>query len=349
MPEILDPTPAALERAADTLRRGGLVAFPTETVYGLGADAVNPLAVRAIYRVKRRPVGHPLIVHLAGPDRLGGWVAEVSVRARSLIDAFWPGPLTLILPSGPAAHHGLTGGQPTVGVRVPSHPVARALLDAFGGAVAAPSANRFGRISPTRAEHVASEFADCAEPLVLLDGGASEMGLESTILDLTGARPVLLRPGSVSAADIAVVVGLRPLPPGADSPRAPGRLHSHYAPATPTVLLERSALEATLERGASRLGVLTFMETSQLSAGAWKQLPGDPVAAGRLLYSHLRDLDVAGLDAILIEAPPSGTSWDAVRDRVQKAAASRAARSDQESDRTTADEKRYGRRDEEER
>lgn len=322
MPEISEPTPEALQRAADTLRRGGLVAFPTETVYGLGADAADAAAVAALYRVKRRPRSHPLIVHLAAAEQLAGWAEAVPPAAQALMVDFWPGPLTLILPAGPRAGRWLTGGQSTVAVRVPAHPVARALLEAFGGAIAAPSANRFGRISPTRAEHVAEDFSDLVEPLLVLDGGASEIGLESTIVDLSRGEPALLRPGSITPAQIAAVIGATPAGASADSPRSPGRLPSHYAPHTPTELHTPRTLERALRRS-GRLGVLAITAAPRDHIAAWRTLPADAGSAAKVLYSHLRALDRSGVEAILIEAPPPGSDWDAVRDRLRKAAAPR--------------------------
>jgi L-threonylcarbamoyladenylate synthase len=318
MLEPIEPTPAAIARAADALRAGALVAFPTETVYGLGADATNPAAVAALYRVKDRPADHPVIVHLAAPEALGGWTAALPRGADALIEAFWPGPLTLVLLAGPRVHPALTGGQPTVGLRVPSHPVAASLLRRFGEAVAAPSANRFGRISPTRADHVASEFAGHAAPPMILDGGASPVGLESTIVDLSGAAPRLLRPGSIGLAALAEVLGVEPEPVSRGGPRAPGRLASHYAPSTPAMLLDPMRLAASLDaRG--RTGVLSFGAGSYPEAATWLALPADPAAAGRELYAALRDLDGAGLDRILIETPPNGPDWLAVADRVGRA------------------------------
>jgi L-threonylcarbamoyladenylate synthase len=316
----ITPTPAAIARAADALRAGDLVAFPTETVYGLGADAANPAAVAAIYRLKGRPADHPVIVHLANPEALAGWADPLPAEARALIAAFWPGPLTLVLPRGPLAHAGLTGGQPTVGLRVPSHPVATSLLERFGGAVAAPSANRFGRISPTRAAHVVSEFSESLDAPMILDGGASPVGLESTIVDLSGAVPRLLRPGSIGPEALAEVLGFEPEPASQAGPRAPGGLASHYAPATPSELLEPALLVVSLGAAPERTGVLSFGTGSYPAASVWRSLPADPSAAGRDLYAALRELDGAGLDRILIETPPDGSGWLAVADRVRRAA-----------------------------
>lgn len=307
----------SLEQAAAILAGGGLVAFPTETVYGLGADAANEAAVAKIFRLKGRPADHPLIVHLPSAAGLGRWAAEVPESARRLAAAFWPGPLTLILKRQAWVSDAVTGAQATVGLRVPAHPLALALLECFGGGVAAPSANRFGRVSPTTTAHVRAEFGAA---LPLLDGGACEVGLESTILDLSGTSPRLLRPGAISAAQLEVVL-LEPVlttasltTASATTPRVSGSLKSHYAPQTPTLLLEDGAevsrdTDAVLSRRPQRG-----------AAARWLTLPDDPAAYGHRLYAALRELDALGCSRILIEAVPETPAWAAVRDRLGRAA-----------------------------
>ncbi|HEX7022744.1 MAG TPA: L-threonylcarbamoyladenylate synthase, partial [Trueperaceae bacterium] len=242
-----------IHAAADILRAGGLVAFPTETVYGLGADAANPEALAKVFAVKGRPTDHPLIVHLASPEQLDEWAEPVPELALRLVDAFWPGPLTLILRRAPGVLDAVTGGQDTVGLRVPRHPVARELLRAFGGGVAAPSANRFGRISPTTAAHVRADLGERVD--AILDGGPSEVGLESTILDLSSREPRILRPGGITAGQLAKVLGQAPAVGGVGAPRVSGSLASHYAPRTPSVVVRDAAAYARHHPG-RRLGVL---------------------------------------------------------------------------------------------
>ena len=238
------PSPAAIARAADRLRAGMLVAFPTETVYGLGADAGNPEAVRRIFAAKGRPADHPVIVHLHDAAQMADWARAVPEAAQKLAAAFWPGPLTLILPRASHVADVVTGGQDSVGLRVPSHPVARALLAAFGGGIAAPSANRFGRISPTTAQHVADDLGDAVA--MILDGGACAVGIESTIVAFTGDQPVLLRPGGIGVAALSRALG-RPLARRrCGAPRASGTLASHYAPRTPATLVAADMLRAEI-------------------------------------------------------------------------------------------------------
>ena len=248
-PQPCLPDAAAIADAARQLLAGELVAFPTETVYGLGADAENPQAVARIYAAKGRPANHPVIVHVAPQADLGYWAREVPAQAQRLIDAFWPGPLTLILPRAPHVGAAVSGGQDSIGLRCPSHPVAQALLSAFAagkpgghGGVAAPSANKFGQVSPTHAEHVRNEFPqEVAQGMPVLDGGAAEVGIESTIVDLSrlgqGVGPVLLRPGHITPAQIAAVLGVPVGMPDAAAPRASGTLKAHYAPHTPLELV----------------------------------------------------------------------------------------------------------------
>ena len=314
---------AELDQAVAILKRGGLVAFPTETVYGLGADAGNPRAIGKLYSAKGRPADHPVIVHLADMQQLAQWAREVTPLAHKLARRFWPGPLTLILKRAPGVGDALTGGQDTVGVRIPSHPIAHALLEKFGGGVAAPSANRFGRVSATTAAHVRQEFGDAVD--LVLDGGPSDVGIESTIVEATGAAPVLLRPGHISARDIEQAAGVPLALPTAQSPRAPGTLAAHYAPATPLLVMESDLLlelAATLARQGKRVAVLARSALQPLFAGiTWIAAPPGAAAYAHDLYANLRTLDAAGCDAILVEQLPQRPEWAAVNDRLGRAAA----------------------------
>jgi L-threonylcarbamoyladenylate synthase len=314
-------------QAARLLEEGRLVAFPTETVYGLGADAENPAAVASIYAAKGRPQDHPVIVHLAPEATLDKWACEIPQQARALAQAFWPGPLTMILKRAPGIPDAVSGGQDTIGLRCPSHPVAVALLRAFKGGqggVAAPSANRFGHVSPTLAAHVHDEFAGDDKLAMILDGGASEVGIESTIVDLSRLAthgPVLLRPGHISADDIAAVIGQRPAAPDAAAPRASGTLESHYAPSTPVVLQLASELPATLARLAAagrKAAVVHF--SAMPGAHAAVRMPAEPQGFAHDLYAALRAMDHVGADIILVEAPPQDGAWLGVNDRLRRAA-----------------------------
>ncbi|MBK7137470.1 MAG: threonylcarbamoyl-AMP synthase [Rhodocyclales bacterium] len=316
---------AEIARAVALLRAGELVAFPTETVYGLGADAANAAAVAKIFAAKGRPADHPLIVHMPSADHLARWARELPAEAEKLAAAFWPGPLTLILRRRPEVHDAVTGGQDTVGLRVPSHPLALELLAAFDGGIAAPSANRFGRISPTTAEHVREELGSRV-PLVL-DGGACPVGIESTILDLSRGAPVLLRPGAVGAADIARVLGRAPesAAPQAETPRVSGSLEAHYAPRTPLQLVSSDGLLFAL-RNALVAGekVAVLAPTAQAISHdlvTWKQSPAGPAGFAHDLYASLRALDALGCVRILVQQPPAGEAWLAVNDRLRRAAA----------------------------
>ena len=311
-----------IAKAVALLRAGQLVALPTETVYGLGADALNPAAVARIFALKGRPTEHPLIVHLPPDEPLDNWAATVPEVARALARAFWPGPLTMILARGERVPRTVTGGQDTVALRVPDHPVALALLRAFGSGIAAPSANRFGHISPTTAAHVRAEFGD-AVPLIL-DGGPCRVGLESTIVDLSRGVPVVLRPGAIGAADIARVIGstakAEDTTAAEPAPRVSGLLARHYAPRTPAELVDSAALPerlAELEALGQTVGVLALGR----SIGSGIVLPNDAPAYGQGLYAALRELDGRGLSRLLIEAPPRDESWRAVNDRLQRAVA----------------------------
>ena len=351
---IESATPGAISEAAALLRAGELVGMPTETVYGLAADALDPAAVKKIFAAKGRPADHPLIVHLPSAEHLPQWAAAIPKDAIALARAFWPGPLTLILKRTADVPDEVTGGQDTVGVRVPAHPVALALLRAFDGGLAAPSANRFGRISPTTAAHVQEELGE--RVALILDGGACEVGIESTILDFSRDVPEILRPGAIGPEDIARVIGRRPRVRGevqlavderavgqgraelaggratgvvasaaADSaPRVSGALAAHYAPRTPLRLVEPALLvdEAVALAGeGSRVTVLAHSTADPQDARlTWRALPADPAAYAQGLYASLRALDALGADFILIEALPGGPGWRAVADRLGRAA-----------------------------
>jgi L-threonylcarbamoyladenylate synthase len=303
-----------VRRAAQILRAGGLVGFPTETVYGLGADASSEKAIARLYAVKRRPVDHPVIVHFASADDAFSWAAAVPPPARELAKKFWPGPLTLILKRSARAKDFVTGGQDTVGLRVPSHPVARQLLKEFAGAIAAPSANRFGKVSPTTATHVREDLGKDVE--LVLEGGPSEVGIESTIVDLSGAAAVLLRPGSISKEALEAVIGSL-AEKAATSPRHSGGLERHYAPRTPARMVPAHALDKEISKGRS-VAVLAFSRPDE-RVDFWLRMPREPQAYARRLYAALRELDSAECEQILVEAPPGGDEWDAVRDRLKRA------------------------------
>jgi len=328
-------TDQAIEAAAQRLLEGRLVAFPTETVYGLGANALNPDAIARVYAVKGRPANHPVIVHLAPGAELSFWARTMTRQAQELITAFWPGPLTLILPRSAHVPDAVTGGQDTVGLRCPAHPVAQALLTAFAarmpgghGGVVAPSANRFGHVSPTRAEHVQSEFSNLsAADLLILPGGAADIGIESTILDVsrldTDGAPTLLRPGHITPAQIAQVLGCAVRAADATAPRVSGSLKAHYAPRTRLEIASASALRALQEQPADApVAVLVFQSIDTMPKGyvQW-QASSDPVLYAQGLYQLLRDLDQSGYGRIVLQAPPDDAAWHAVRDRIGRAAA----------------------------
>lgn len=304
-----------VRRAAHILRAGGLVAFPTETVYGLGADAANEKAVARLYAVKRRPADHPVIIHFAAAQAAFDWAREVPDAARKLAQKFWPGPLTLILKRSRQARDFITGAQDTVGLRVPSHPVAQELLRLFDGAIAAPSANRFGLVSPTTAAHVRDDLGKDVD--LVLEGGASDVGIESTIVDLSGATPVLLRPGHISKAEIEALIGAVG-EKDATSPRHSGGLVRHYAPRTPAKMVPTYALDKEISVFENRVAVLAFSRPDE-RVDFWLRMPRDPHAYAQRLYAALRELDTAGCARILVEAPPDAPEWDAVRDRLRRA------------------------------
>jgi L-threonylcarbamoyladenylate synthase len=305
-----------VDRAVAVLRAGGLVAIPTETVYGLAADAEQRAAVERIFAAKGRPVDHPLIVHLAGIEHADGWIAsdqpQVRLRMELLASACWPGPLTMLVPRGPRVIDQVTGGRPTVGLRVPSHPMTLAVLEQFGGGVAAPSANRFGKVSPTTAAHVAADLAGLLDPATdaILDGGPCPVGVESTIVDLTTSPPQVLRTGAIEATDIERLLATRVT--GASGPsRASGMLAAHYAPNCAVVLAD-DARGASIEAARWREGGAAVRVLDRTA---------DLVEAARELYTDLRQADADGLDALVVVLPPAVGLGHALRDRLLKAAA----------------------------
>jgi L-threonylcarbamoyladenylate synthase len=314
--------PPSIETAVCLLMNGKLVAFPTETVYGLGADATNAKAVAKVFELKGRPTNHPLIVHIADPNHLDTWAYDVPAAARRLADHFWPGPLTLILKTAPRMPSLVTGDDTTVGLRCPSHPVAQALLREFAaygsGAIAAPSANKFGHVSPTTSQHVRDEFG--AE-LYTLEGGDCTVGLESTILDFTRGMPVLLRPGAVTRQEIEDLIHDRVRDRDADAPRASGTLAAHYAPRAALHLVEGAQFDDRV-RAAEDVAVLALRGAPKgAKPGQWIQAPADATGYGHDLYANLRRLDATGAGTILVETPPVSADWEAVNDRLGRAAA----------------------------
>ena len=332
---ILDGQSAdAIREAARALRAGELVAFPTETVYGLGADAGNDAAVAGIFEAKGRPSNHPLIVHVVagaeGDAAMAHFAQALPPFALALAHAFWPGPLTLIVARQPGVAAGAAGGQDTIGLRCPSHPVAQALLRACAQegvlGVAGPSANRFGRVSPTTAAHVQDEFG---EALRIVDGGPCEVGIESTIVDCSRGVPVLLRPGLITRAQVEAACGER-LRDRNDlaqpDPRASGTLEAHYAPSAKVRLMDAKAMQAGLDvLGANAAHIAVWSRASLKSRSArvlQRRMPDDAAATAQLLFAVLREFDAAGVKLIWVETPPDTHEWEGVRDRLQRAAAS---------------------------
>ena len=312
MPTRADLVSTDIDLAVDRLRRGGLVAIPTETVYGLAADAENLDAVARVFSVKGRPTGHPVIVHISGLDAIEGWTDHLPETATALASAFWPGPLTMLLPRGPRALDAITGGRSTVGLRAPSHPVAREVLERFGGGIAAPSANRFGRVSPTSAQHVLHDIGELLDPDrdLILDGGLCAIGIESTIVDLTTDLPQVLRAGAIEAADIEKIMQIT-LAASAGASRASGMLMSHYAPSCHVVLAEdvdeAERAAAKLRALGKRVGLLDRTD--------------DLTIAARELYADLRAADEAQMAELVVVLPPAEGIGIALRDRLTKAAA----------------------------
>lgn len=311
---------AALDEAVARLRAGELVVMPTETVYGLAADAANASAVAKIFALKRRPADRPLIVHIADASRLDEWARAIPDYARVLANRFWPGPLSLVLPRSSRVPDVVTAGQDTVALRVPAHPVARALLERFGGGVAAPSANRYGRISPTTPAHVRAQFGE--ETPLILDGGACTVGIESTIVACLDDEPRVLRPGSISAEAIGEAIGreVATSTSAAERVRTAGQDLSHYAPKTPAYLVARDDLASWRAAHEGRCGFLGFAPPP-FEVSLDVRLPLDANASARMLYAALHELDDAGLECIVIEEPPATGEWAAVRDRLSRATA----------------------------
>lgn len=307
--------------AVERLEQGQLVAFPTETVYGLGGDARDPAAIERIFSQKGRPREHPVIVHLRKDAELAHWARDLHPAAWALSAAFWPGPLTLVLRRARGVLDEITGGQDTIGVRCPAHPLAQALLVAFAEsdprrALAAPSANRFGRISPTTAAHVRDEFGDA---VMVLDGGSAPIGIESTIIDLSRMDregPVMLRPGAIGAEELAAVLGVRPVSGDGMGPRASGTLAAHYAPRTPLRLVSAAELTAIPDGTA----VWSYSVGALAGNELWRDAPTEPGAYARELYAMLRWFDDQRPLRIWVEAPPNEAAWDAVNDRLGRAA-----------------------------
>lgn len=311
-----------IETAVSLLLNGKLVAFPTETVYGLGADATSARAVAKVFALKGRPSNHPLIVHIADPDYIENWAYDVPPAARKLADHFWPGPLTIILKTAPSMPGLVTGDSETVGLRCPAHPMAQALLREFAavgsGAIAAPSANKFGHVSPTTAQHVRDEFGT---DLYILDGGDCEVGLESTILDFSRGIPVLLRPGVVTRQEIADLIHDHVRDRDGEAPRAPGTLAAHYAPKTALALARGEAFDARVAKGGD-IAVLAMRAAPKgVKTRQWIHAPAGASGYGHDLYASLRRLDATGAATILVESPPSSPEWEAVNDRLARAAA----------------------------
>jgi len=320
--------PQAIAEAARTVAAGGVVAFPTETVYGLGADASSDTAVAKIFAAKGRPSDHPLIVHIADAAQVTDYAGEVPLFAQKLMQAFWPGPLTVILPRRPGVAAAAAGGQDSIGLRCPAHPVALAFLQACKTGVAGPSANRFGRVSPTTALHVAGEFGD---DLLVLDGGPCDVGIESSIVDCTRGRPVLLRPGVLSRQQLEAACGETVLDKDgllADNaaPRAPGTLASHYAPDAKVRLMDTKAIQTALDvLGSDAAHIAVYARSIvriQSENVLYRRMPDDPVATAQQLFAVLRDFDAKGARLIWIETLPEAEAWDGVRDRLGRAAAS---------------------------
>lgn len=318
----------AIKAAARKLEEGKIVAFPTETVYGLGADAENPEAVANIYKAKGRPANHPVIVHIAPEAKIEYWAETVPPEAYQLIEAFWPGPLTLIVKRAAHVPDIVSGGQDSVGVRCPSHPVAQALLREFKsglGGLAGPSANKFGHVSPTTAEHVREEFKDTPLVDAVLEGGESEVGIESTILDVSRVDThgvVLLRPGQITVDQIEEVLGTIIHAPDLSAPRASGTLKSHYAPNTPVVQIaveNMTEVAAALKKAHKRVAVIA-RTASALLVDEQLQMPENAPDYARRLYAALRDMDHSDADIILVESLPVTTQWQGVNDRLRRAA-----------------------------
>jgi len=328
------PQPEVLREAADVLRSGQLVAFPTETVYGLGGLALSPASLEAIFRAKGRPATHPLIAHVLDQGVARQLASRWPLQASLLAKRFWPGPLTLVVERDPAIPEALSGGKPTIAIRVPSHPVSRGLLAALGEPIAAPSANHYQTLSPTRAEHVQRSLGD--RIALILDGGPTPLGLESTVVDLTSPRPRLLRPGAIAPAELRQILPdltIDSTPLGSESDRhSPGQDPVHYAPRARLEVLPRAEAIARARSTAGRVALIlrgkrrafgrnTSRSAPEVdeSAGAIRVLPSSAAGFARELFAALHDLDAGGVDVIVVEAPPDDEAWLAVRDRLERA------------------------------
>ena len=318
-----DVTKTTIEQAAAHIRAGELVAFPTETVYGLGADASSDTAVAKIFAAKGRPSDHPLIVHIASSKQVGDYASSVPSFAQALIKAFWPGPLTIILPRKPGVAAAAAGGQNSIGLRCPAHPLALEFLKACNTGVAGPSANKFGRVSPTTALHVAQEFGDA---LMVLDGGPCTVGIESSIVDCTRSVPVLLRPGVLTREQLSAACGQQVLSAdeaAEDAPRAPGTLESHYAPNAKVRLMDAKAIQTALDLlGADAAHIAVYARSIvriKSSQVLYRRMPDDALATANQVFAVLRDFDAQGVKLIWIEPVPDGLEWDGVRDRLIRA------------------------------
>ncbi|MEI7797064.1 MAG: L-threonylcarbamoyladenylate synthase [Methylococcaceae bacterium] len=318
---IFNATTENIERATQCLKNGGLVAFPTETVYGLGADASNPDAVKRIFAAKNRPENHPLIVHLASFEQFYLWAQDIPESAVVLAEHFFPAPLAVILKKRPEVSETVTGGQKTIALRVPNHPVALELLRAFGGGIAAPSANRFCRISPTQAQHVADELGESVD--MILDGGACQIGVESTIIDLSGDKPTILRFGQITRSELEFVLQTKVCTPDSLAKmtvKTAGMMAIHYAPTTPAVRCDSELLAILLQDENQKVGVLTCgSNISSTENRTVISLPIDSTIYAQNLYAKLRELDALKLDLILVEQPPQSEMWEAINDRLSKA------------------------------
>lgn len=312
-----------IKQAIRHLQQGGVVAIPTETVYGLAADATQPQAVKRIFSIKGRPADHPLIVHIGSVAQVHDWAEEIPDIFWPLAEQFWPGPLTFILKKKSKVNSLVTGGQDTIALRIPSHKKVLQLLVALKCGLAAPSANRFGHVSPTTAQHVIDEFGDDIDGVV--DGGACEVGIGSTILDLTIKQPRILRPGQISQQQIEDFLGLPLSAMKQQSPRAPGMLKAHYAPATPLILVEKSALDKQLKKCLADNLTINLWSVSrphqQHKNIVWQPLPTDSNEFAKVLYHQLRQFDTTSADITLIQNPPKSPEWHGVLDRLTRAAA----------------------------
>ena len=319
--QVVDASDRSIRLAVRMLRAGDLVAVPTETVYGLAADASNPEAVSRVFAAKGRPADHPLIVHLGSGANLAHWARHIPDQASRLAEAFWPGPLTMVLGRHPSVLDVVTGGLDTVALRIPSHPVTQRILQNFGGGLAAPSANRFGRVSPTTARDVCDGLGSAVG--LIVDGGPCEVGVESTIVAFEGDDVAILRPGGVSSEAIARVLGRRPTATARGAVRAPGMLASHYAPATSLELCsgdEAAPRAAELVSRGRRVGVLALVRTEVPGAAATWDAGGDIAIFARSLYRVMRQADAEALDVLVVALPPDEGLGVAVRDRLRRAA-----------------------------